>query len=926
MRKLLLLSAFLLLASLSVYAQPSNDLCENDILLTELSNWCSEREAFMNADATPTNWVGDGPTCQTGGQNDVWFSFVAGATDVTIIVRGNTNTAPGGSLRRPEIALWSGSCNNFNELECTSDVSGNHIVELYKGGLIVGQQYRLQVQGRNGNEGTFQICINNYNAPTEPESDCPRAAVLCDNSPFVVQAVTGAGNITNEMDDASCFSGGAAATNLESNSTWFTWICDGTGTLEFDLLPLSEEDDLDFVIYELPNGVTDCSGKQILRCMASGDFSYPSPCMGPTGLRAGSTDTSEEAGCGGFNDDNYLAPVDMVSGRAYALVINNFTSQGNGFSIEFGGTGTFRGPDAAFNVMLESDNDDNIICSDERLIVTDFSSFPLGAIESWDWTFGVGAVPSIATGPGPHNIQYTSGGLKSVVLTIESNLGCIVTEIETFEVLEAIEVVPTLTLPDCGGGTNGAIVLEVSGGQSPYEFSWNEGEFIIDEFSLDSLSEGDFMVQVIDNQGCGTELLIELYEPGLALNSNVEPVIEPSCFGFSDGIITISPAEGTAPYEFDFGNGFTSENMLTGVSAGTYNVEVRDVVGCDESFPIIVGQPDSLQSGANATDISCLGAADGTASVSADGGVGGYTYDWSNNISGNSIDGLLAGTYTVTVQDANGCMVTDNVTINEPLGIDFELLELTDVLCYNEATGSAVVNGLGGTPPFEYSSDGVSYQTSPALNNLGAGNYTLYVRDSRGCIGSLEASIGEPEPFFVDAGEDQQINLGFSTRLDATTNPPGLEVEIAWSDAETLDCPDCVSPVAMPPNSTIYTITITDENGCTAEDQVQIQVAKLRPIFKPNVFSPDGKGDSGNETFTLFGGPAAVQMNTLKIFNRWGELVFEGNDLPLNDPTVGWDGTYKGEVLNPAVFTYFAEILFIDNETRIFEGDLTLLR
>ncbi len=926
MRKLLLLSAFLLLASLSVYAQASNDLCENDILLTELSNWCSEREAFSNEGATPTNWVGDGPTCQTGGQNDVWFTFIAGATDVTIIVRGDTDTAPGGSLRRPEIALWSGSCNNFNELECTSDLGGNHIVELYKGGLIVGQRYLLQVQGRNGNEGTFQICINNYNAPTEPESDCPQASVLCDNSPFAVQAVTGAGSIRNEMDDATCFSGGAAAINLESNSTWFTWICDRSGTLEFDLVPLSEEDDLDFVIYELPNGVSDCSGKQILRCMASGDFIYPSPCMGPTGLRAGSNDFSEEAGCQGAGDDNYLAPLDMVSGTAYALVINNFTSQGNGFSIEFGGSGTFLGPNADFSVAIDSENEDNVICSDERLIITDASSFELGNIEAWEWTFGVDAIPAVASGPGPHSIQYTSGGFKSVVLTVESNLGCIVTEIETFEVLDAVEAMPVLELPDCGGGTNGAITLEVSGGQMPYQYSWQGGTFAPNANMLNNLSEGDYEVEILDNQGCRTALFIELYEPGLALNSNVEPVIEPSCHGFSDGIITISPAEGTAPYEFDFGDGFTSENTLMGIDTGTYRVEVRDVVGCDEEFFITVGQPDSLQSGAIGVDISCLGAVDGEANVSAEGGVGSYTYEWSNNTSGNNINGLAAGTYTVTVQDANGCTITDNVTINEPEGIGFELLEVINVLCYNEPTGSALVNGIGGTPPFEYSSDGVNYQDSPSLGGLSAGDYTLYVRDSRGCIGTLEANVDEPEPFFVDAGADQQIELGYSTRLNATTNPPDLSVSIQWSDSTSLDCENCTTPEASPVRTTTYTITIEDDNGCTAQDEVLVQVATLRPIYRPNVFSPDDKGDSGNNTFTLFSGPAAVQMNTFRIFDRWGELVFEGANLPLNDPTVGWDGTYKGQVLNPGVFTYVAEILFVDEEVQVFEGDLTLLR
>ena len=334
MHKQLLLLAFLFLGKI-LLAQPSNDGCDKPINIPDVTNFCSPNGQYTNANATDSGY---GPAaCMTAGSKDVWFTFTALSTDVDIVIRGKTATTPGGTLKKPEVALYLGTCGGtISELECTSDVGNAGIVELYKGGLFVGQQYLIRVQGDAGNEGTFQICINNFNPPVQPKSDCPKAAILCDKSPFVVQNIVGAGNDIAELNDATCFSNGIPG-NYETNSTWFSWTCATAGTLEFTLTPSNPTDDLDFAVYELPNGLADCSNKQLLRCMAAGDFSFPSPCMGPTGLKAGSNDISESAGCGS-GKDNFVKPLDMEVGKSYALVVNNFTSTGNGFNIEFGGT------------------------------------------------------------------------------------------------------------------------------------------------------------------------------------------------------------------------------------------------------------------------------------------------------------------------------------------------------------------------------------------------------------------------------------------------------------------------------------------------------------------------------------------------------------------------------------------------------------
>lgn len=931
MRKYYTLLVGLLLFANYAHTQVENDDCETAFPIADVTNYCSPTndDNFSNIGATSSGY--DASSCFSNSGNDVWFSFIAFATDINIIIRGSTRTAPGGTLSRPEATLYEGTCGGvLQELECQTDNEGNDIIELYKGGLLLGQTYLIRVQGRGGREGTFQLCTKNFNPPTDPSSDCPEASILCDKSGFSVQKVTGAGFDRTELDDANCFSNGTT-TNNETNSTWYTWTCDEPGDLTFTLTPSNETDDLDFVLYELPNGIGDCRGKRVLRCMASGDFAYPSRCMGPTGLRAGEDDNSEQAGCGSGRQNNFLSPLNMESGKTYALGINNFTSTDNGFSIEFGGSGTFRGPEANFilDASIAVDEDDQVICLNEDVEFTDASRFDAGRITGWTWTFGVGASTTNQSGEGPHQINYQTAGEKLIALTIETDLGCTVTEVTTINVLEPPTIEFDLSLPDCGGGDNGGITLSGVGGSVPYQFSWIDIDAFTSDNERNNLSEGTYEVVVRDAQNCTSEPFeIFLPEDSIQLNESVLPVVEPSCAGFSDGILTISPIRGSAPYEFNFGSGFTTDNSLSNISAGSYTVSVRDVNGCNSTFAISVDEPDSLMLDLNALDISCKGLTDGTIETIISGGVGGYVFNWNTNATTAALSDLVEGDYSVTVQDANGCEITQTAFINEPEGIDFEIQAILDAICPGEASGSIILNAVGGTPPFEYGIVGGNFQTSPMIDNLFAGDYEVQVRDARGCESeALLGTVEQPDSFFVDAGQDQVIELGFDTDLQAVVLPFNKQVSYQWttSDSTVVDCVNCTDITVFPFNSTIYNIIVTDEDGCTAMDQVLIRVEKNYPVFAPNIFSPNS-GDTSNSRFTVFGGRASLGIKTLRVFSRWGDLIFEMNDVPIGVPEVGWDGTVNGEPVVSGVYAFYAEVEFLDQEVIVVEGDVTLVR
>jgi hypothetical protein len=171
-------------------------------------------------------------------------------------------------------------------------------------------------------------------------SDCPVAVVLCDKNMALFAQTVGAGDIITELDDALCFNNGIPGLHNESNSTWLSWTCGQSGSLTFVITPLKQDDDIDFALYRLPNGLGNCAGKQMIRCNAAG-ASFPSPCMGPTGLSFNETDESEDAGCSDVDDNAFIAPIEMEAGAVYALGVNNYTPSGEGFTISFDGSGTF---------------------------------------------------------------------------------------------------------------------------------------------------------------------------------------------------------------------------------------------------------------------------------------------------------------------------------------------------------------------------------------------------------------------------------------------------------------------------------------------------------------------------------------------------------------------------------------------------------
>lgn len=408
-------------------AQPVNDECVTAIHLPNSDNWCSDPGQYSNVNATP--YAGPPPTgnCFLSFDNDVWFTFIPQTPAIYIKVSGAVNGL--GTLRNPAIAVFEGGCSTLKRVGCNITSSVTNQVELSVSGLVIGKVYYLLVEGENNFTGTFQICLEGFIPPPIPQSDCNNAVVLCDKSPFVVDTLLGIGSTDPDVTN-TCI-------GQEFSSAWYKWTCELSGTLTFTLTPNNyqpgfESDDIDFVVYELPNGIDNCSDKEEVRCMAAGanvgfPFSNWVRCNGPTGLRDGDPDVEEPEGCQGSSQNNFADALDMVAGKSYALLVNNFSQSGLGFSIKWGGSGTFQGPEPDFDVTAVQafECDKTIIFSNESVAQTD-------SIVSYLWNFGAGSMPQFDTTKGPISVVYESFGQKKVALTVTSSKGCVVTKILDF--------------------------------------------------------------------------------------------------------------------------------------------------------------------------------------------------------------------------------------------------------------------------------------------------------------------------------------------------------------------------------------------------------------------------------------------------------------------------------------------------------------
>ncbi|MCE3297166.1 MAG: hypothetical protein K0R65_2880 [Crocinitomicaceae bacterium] len=394
----------------------------------------------------------------------------------------------------------------------------------------------------------------------------------------------------------------------------------------------------------------------------------------------------------------------------------------------------------------------------------------------------------------------------------------------------------------CNGDATGSIDLSVSGGVSPYDYSWSNSANTQD---LTGLTAGTYTVTVTDDNNC-TETFSETLTEPTAINGSLNAV-NPVCQDGSQGNIDLTVNGGVPGYTFLWNNGEQTED-ITGLYAGIYYCEITDANGCLETVQTTLTDPDAVHIVGTTTDVLCYGNATGSIDITPSNGTMPYTFDWSNGTANEDPTGLTAGLYSVNVVDNNSCGGFISFIIGEPDTLVYvQSTVITDVLCFGNATGAINIEVSGGTAPYDYlwsNSD-----MTQDINGLTAGTYSVDITDDNGCQLSYSASVDEPAELTLTETHTPVLCFGGSTgSVNITTTGGTGTYDYMWNNGQQTED---VSGLAVGS----YSVTVTDENNCT--DNLSVTITQ--PV-SPLSLSADSTpvlcfgGNDGSIDLTVSGG------------------------------------------------------------------------
>lgn len=506
-------------------------------------------------------------------------------------------------------------------------------------------------------------------------------------------------------------------------------------------------------------------------------------------------------------------------------------------------------------------------------------------------------------------VTPTTNTTYSVTVTDANNCSASTSTIVTVNSLPTPSVTPAVS-NICGGQP---VNLVATGGTN---YAWSNGGTNANN-TVTPTATTTYVVTVTDANGCSATASADVNIS--VFITLTKTVVNVSCAGGSDGAVFPVATGGQNPYTFLWSNTSTTQSIQN-VRAGNYSVTATDLNGCSNSTSATVAEPTALLINGSGTDISCNGANDGTITITNTGGTPPYVYSWNDGPSTlPTRTGLAAGTYTVTATDGNNCTTSNNITIAEPSPLAISNTLRNPTCATIDPNGDIALTVTGGTVPYQYQwSNGGG---TAEIQDLGPGAFLVTVTDANNCSAQDNFNLQYDYQFDVAAlpGLDS-IFLGDSTTLLFTLNGSAGNYTIEWAGDGNLSCTDCNSPIANPDVTTIYTVTITNDSGCSAVAMDTVVVVPKYVLYVPNAFTPNG--DQHNEYFSVYGNLDVIQSFSMKIFDRWGELVYQSSD-----PKFKWDGTYHGNPLSPDVFVYQVKVSYVDGyDPYPKKGSITLLR
>ena len=516
-------------------------------------------------------------------------------------------------------------------------------------------------------------------------------------------------------------------------------------------------------------------------------------------------------------------------------------------------------------------------------------------------------------------------------VTVSDINGCQAIDSVAINTYDSIKVAFTPINPTCHSSKNGSVTINtITGGSSNgalnnFTYRWNTLPIQTTPSVNNLVGNRLYVVTVVDSRGCENFASQALVDPNpITINGTAKDV---SCFGGRNGEAKVDVVGDKPPFAFLWDSGANTQSTATALNlaSGRYKVTITDKANCSVDTTIAVGQPAGMKiASQQITDTKCTDEITGKIAVKIEGGKPIYTYVWSNGASVPSIENLKSGRYDLLVTDINGCQLQETFTVKTPNALDGDVT-VNNAKCFGEGNGVISINAFGGTQPYLYSLGGKVYNGINQIVGVKAGKYEIYVKDNNGCKWFDQVTVSQPSKFTINTLQDITINLGDSILLSADVQNSQGNVQISWLAPyeKTLSCVKCPNPMSKPMFTITYGVSGIDSAGCRAMDSVKVTVVKPRFVLVPTAFTPNL--DNVNDQL-IVRGKEGTKILVFRVYDRWGELLYEAQNFKINDPNSSWDGNFRGQPMTSGLYVWYIEAEYIDGAKEILKGHTTIMR
>ncbi|AEE52186.1 hypothetical protein Halhy_4342 [Haliscomenobacter hydrossis DSM 1100] len=505
------------------------------------------------------------------------------------------------------------------------------------------------------------------------------------------------------------------------------------------------------------------------------------------------------------------------------------------------------------------------------------------------------------------------------------------------------------------GSTDGratAVASFSNGNTGLFEFTWQRSQEIFAGVATSTatmLPAGMNVVVVVDSNSCAAaDSVLITSPPAIQILAVIDAV---TCFGLDNGKVKLTPGGGTPPFTINWTGTGSTQDSLSNLQAGIYQVVVTDSRNCMKNQDIEILEPVELRVEVDqnfSRPASCSNTLDGRFGVlvNTDEGInplGENPFTWSGNVSRPAspfAENLPPGTYSVTVTDTKNCTDSVSYTVVSPPPVVGLVNPVAEPRCFGDATTVTVDTAYGGNGSlladytFTVDNNGISFPLNQAAN-IFAGQHVIAIEDQLGCQFIDTIVVNQPDQLSVDFNPNQVVvELGDSLQVTPIVTSTKPITDYLWLPARGLSDDKIESPFVLTGtrterdllDDTEFILTVTDSSGCKAEGKLFVELDRNRNFFIPNAFSPNG--DGRNDEFRAYGCKGVKAINYARVFDRWGNLIMEANGIIPDclGGTILWDGLLASKVANQGVYVYLIEVEFLDDVKLLYRGDVGLIR